>query len=243
MTSPSVAVAALVLAAALALGVAAAPVALLGAVLLAQGLVVAGWHRSLAVPGARGGRVVGALAAVASDALVLTGTGQRPLSAVPAVLACAVLAALVHQLARRDGRERLTASLTATVSLAVLVVLGAAFLAVPTGEDGRALVSAAAAAAALAVAGGVVRRRTGAPRRADIAVVAGAGALSAAVIVALDALPPVPALAVAASAAGLSWVATLLVSRSAAPDAVLAAGLPLVLAGPVAFVLGRLLVG
>lgn len=243
MTHPLVAPVALALGAALVLGAVTEPAVLLAAVVLAQGLVVAGWHRSLAVPGARGGLVVAAVAALASDGLVLADAGDRPLSAVPGVLALAVLAGLVHQLARRDGRDRLNASLTATVSLAALATLGSIFLAVQDAEGGVALVGAAAVPAALVVAGRVARQGLRGPGWADLAVMTAATAGAASAVVALGGLSPVPALAVAGTSAVVALAAAVLASRSAAPDIGVGAALPVVLAGPVAYVLGRLLVG
>jgi hypothetical protein len=239
----AVAAVALALAAALVLGSATAPAVLLVAVVLAQGLVVAGWHRSLDVPDVRGGAVVGAAAALGCDLLVLVEAGDRPLSALPGLLAVAVLAALVQQLARRDGRDRLTASLAATVSLTSFAGLGATYLAASDGEDGLGLVSAAAVAAALVVAGDAARHRLGWPPLLGTLVVAGAAALAALAVVALDGVAGGPAAAVAATAAVVAWAATVLVARTAAPDLGVTAGLPIVLAGPVAYVLGRLLVG
>lgn len=251
MTSPLVAAGACALGAALVIGAATDPGVLLAAVLLAQAVVVIGWHRRLDVPGATGGTVVAGAAALGSDLLVLADAGDRPLSAVPVVLAMAVLAALVHQLVRQDGRDRLTASLTATVTLAALASLGSTFLAVSEAEDGSGLVSAAATAAALVVAGVSVRRWRGGSQRTDIAVVAAAGALAALAVVALDGLPVVPAIAVAGSAAAIAWVASTLLARAPAAAAQQgawsgagpSAGLPMLVAGPVAYVLGRLLVG
>ena len=97
---------------AIVLGALTEPVVLLLAVALAQGVVVAGWYASLAVPGTFGGAVVAGGTALGADLVVLAEDGDRPLSSVPAVLAVSVLAALVHQLVRRDGRDRLTASPT-----------------------------------------------------------------------------------------------------------------------------------
>lgn len=252
MTSPLVAAGACALGAALVIGAATDPGVLLAAVFLAQAVVIVGWHRCLDVPGATGGTVVAGAAAVGADVLVLVDAGgeDRPLSAVPTVLALTVLAALVHQLARRDGRERLTASLTATVALAALVSLGSTFLAVSEAEDGLGLVSASTAAAALVVAGVWVRHRRGGSHRHDIAVVVVAGAVAALAVIALDGLPVVPALAVAGSAGVIAWVAGVLVARAPVagaqcgglPVAGPAAGLPVLVAGPVAYVLGRLLV-
>lgn len=243
MTHPLVAAVALALGAAIVLGAVTGQAVLLVAVVLAQGLVVAGWHRCLGVPGVRGGVAVGAVAALSSDGLVLAEAGDRPLSAVPAVLALAVAAGLVHQLARRDGRDRLNASLSATVSLAALATLGSTFLAAAQAQDGESLVCVAAVSAALVVAGRVARQRLRAPSGADLAVVVAAGAAAALGVVALGDLSAGPAFAVAATSGVVAWAATLFVARSAAPDVGVGAALPVVLAGPVAYVLGRLLVG
>jgi len=220
---------------------------LLAALVVTQAVVVATWHRCLGVPGGVGGAAVAGAAAVAADVLVLDGAGDQPLSSVPAVLALAVLAALVHQLARRDGRDRLTASLTATVSLAALAALGSAYVASLDVEHGPGLVSTAGVAAALVVAGVFARRRSGASNRYDIVVVPAAGAASAVVMVALEGLEVGPALAVAGVSALVAWVATVLVARApgsgSREGAALGAALPILVAGPAAYVLGRLLVG
>lgn len=243
VTHPLVAAGGFAVGVALVLGATSAPLVLLLAVLVGQGLVVLGWHRSLDVPGATGGTLVGAAGAVACDVLVLADAGDRPLSALPGVLALVVLAGLVHQLTRRDGRDRLIASLTATVALAGLVALGSTYLAASDGEDGPGLVSAAAVSAALVVMGGVLRRGLALPAVLDVVAVlvaAGAGALG---VVVLEGLDRAAALAVASTAAVVAWAATVLVARTNAPDPGVAACLPIVLAGPVAYVLGRLLVG
>jgi len=190
---------------------------------------------------------VAGAAAISADVLALDGARDRPLSDVPAVLALAVLAALVHQLARRDGRDRLTASLTATVSLAALAALGSAYVASLDVEDGPALVTAAGVAAVLVVSGVFSRRRSGASNRYDIVVVTAAGAASAVVMVALEGLEVGPALAVSGGSALVAWVASVLVARASGSGsregAALGAALPILVAGPVAYVLGRLLVG
>ena len=220
---------------------------LFAALVVTQAVVVATWHRCLGVPGAAGGAAVAGAAAIAADILALDGARDRPLPGVPAVLALAVLAALVHQLARRDGRDRLTASLTATVSLAALAALGSAYVAALDVEHGPGLVSAAATAAVLVVAGVAARHRLGGSHRHDIMVVTVAGGVAALVVVVLDALEVVPAVAVAGVSALVAWVTTVLVARSAGPGSregtALGAALPVLVVGPWAYVLGRLLVG
>lgn len=242
MSRPLAAAAALGLAVALVLGAATAPVVLLVAVVMTQGLLVAGWHRSLDWSGATGGAAVAGTAALGADLLVLAADGDRPLSGVPAVLALSVLAALVHQLLRHDGRGRLVHSLAATVTLAVLAVLASSYLAAGAADGGAALVAVAALPAGTVVAASVLRRRTGRSQWLDLAAVPAAALVSLAVPLLSD-LAVVPGLVIAASAALVAWVAGFVVSRSAEPDPALAAGLPLALTGPVAYVLGRLLVG
>lgn len=242
MSHPLAAAAALGLAVALVLGAATAPVVLLVAVVMTQGLLVAGWHRSLDWLGAAGGAVVAGTAALGADLLVLAADGDRPLSGVPAVLALSVLAALVHQLLRRDGRGRLVHSLAATVTLAALAVLASSYLAAEAADGGAALVAVAALPAGTVVAASVLRRRTGRSPWLDLAAVPAAAVLALAVPLLSD-LAVVPGLVIAASAALVAWVSGFVVARSAEPDPALAAGLPLALAGPVAYVLGRLLVG
>ncbi|MDQ1628944.1 MAG: hypothetical protein QOI54_2688 [Actinomycetota bacterium] len=225
------------LAAVLLLGAVSTPLLLAAAVLLVQGTVVARWYAALDVPGERGGAVVAALAALTADGLVVTHAGPRPMSPVAAVAAGAVLAALLHQLGRRHGRPRLTASLAATVTLAGLVVLGAGYLAGAAGDGGAATVAAAAVSVALVLASTALPG----PRR----VVRSAGtaaALLAGSAVAMVASPlGLAVLAVPAAAVATAWVALVVAARAQVPDPWLSAGLPFLAAGPVVFVLARLL--
>lgn len=241
MTSPSVAGAALALGGAIVLGAATAPWVLICAVLLVQGLLVAGWHHALDVPGRAGGAVVAGLAALAADLLVARGDGASTVSAVPAVLALAVLGSLVHQLARRDGRTRVNASLSATVSLAALAGLAATGLAVEELDAGVRLVELAAVTVALVVSVAVARRRLGGPSWLEPVLVAAVCGLAALVGAAVSDLRAGPALAVAAAAGGAAWVAVLVVAQAASPRAAVAAALPYALALPVVYLVGRLL--
>ena len=120
----------LALAGALALAGYADEAPLVLAVLVVQGLLVWGWYDALDVPGRTGGSVLAGAAAVTADVLLLVRDDTRALTPVAGVLAVAMLGAMVHQLARRDGRQRLTESLTATMTLVVLATLGALFVAV-----------------------------------------------------------------------------------------------------------------
>ena len=243
MTHRAVAAGAVALGAALVLGSATAPGVLLVAVLLVQGVLLSGWHRSLTVPGAVAGSVVAGAAAVGADVVVLLGEGDRPLDGVPALLALAVVAALVQQLVRRDGRPALASSLASTVTLAVLAAMAAAFLAADAAEGGAPLVAAAAVPAALVSGASVLRRRLGGPGWLDLIAVPVLAVPVGLVVAAVSELETGPSLVVSLCAAGSAWVAGVLVARSPAPDAAVAASLPFALAGPVAYVLGRLLIG
>ncbi len=70
---------------------------------------------------------------------VLAADETRPMEHVAPVLAVAMLAALAHQLARRDGRGELTTSLTATGAATVFAGLGSAWLALDVSRDGTGL--------------------------------------------------------------------------------------------------------
>jgi hypothetical protein len=231
------------LAAVVVLGAAAGEEVLLLAVALVQGCLVAGWHRSVGVPGAVEGALIAAAAALAADVLVLTAPADRPLARVPAVLALAVLGAVGAQLVRRDGRPRLVASLTATVCLAAFAALPAAQLAALGSEGGVPLVAATIVPAGLVAAADAVSRAGSGPRwlRPLLALVAALA--TGAVVGGLTRLAMDAAIATAAASGAVGWAGAVLADRAARPDPLLAAALPVALAAPVGYVLGRLLVG
>ena len=238
------AVAAPALGALLVLAAAAGTAPLVGALLLAQAAVVADWHRALGVPGLRGGVLVGAGTALAADLLVAAAPGDRPLRALPAVAAGALVASVVHQVVRRDGRVGLTSSLTATGSLGALVALVAMHLATAAEPDGAVLVATAAVPAALVAVAEAPRPVTGAPAWSGLPVAVGAAAATAAAAVAVaDGTGWSVALGCASAGALAGWVGTLVVARSARPGPALLAGLPQLLAAPAVYVASRLLVG
>ena len=229
----------LALAAALALGAYAGDVVLLLAVLVVQGLLVSGWHRALDVPGALGGVVLAGAVAVAADVLLLVRDDARPLTPVTGVLGVAVLGALIHQLARRPDRARLTASLTATMTLVALVALAALFLPAAQTRGEAALAALVALAAAVAVAADLL---PSVPLvRAAVAVAAGVAV--GGLIGALTGLAVGPAVLMGGVGSAVGAAGTALVRREPRPDLATAAAVPLALAGPVAYVLGRILVG
>ena len=243
-TAVVTAVAATALGAVLVLAAAAGTAPLVGALLLAQASVVAGWHRGLGVPGLRGGAVVGAATALAADLLVAAAPDDRPLRALPAVVAGALVASVVHQAVRRDGRAALTASLTATGSLGVLVALAAMHLATAAEPDGAVLVAAAAVPAAVVAAAEALRPVTGAPAWSGLVVaLVVAVATAVAVAAAADRAGWSVASGCAAAGAAAGWVATVVVARASRPEPLLLVGLPQLLAAPAVYVASRLLVG
>jgi hypothetical protein len=122
------------------------------AVIALQLVVVVTWHRSLDAPSAASGALVGGGLAAIVDVVVAT-TGDEPsLGPIAVVLGAGYLVAVVQQLVRHDGRERLVDALAATVSLATVAALGAAWVVLwqlPDGEDTVVVLAGAVVAAAV----------------------------------------------------------------------------------------------
>jgi len=229
----------LALAGALALAAYAGEAPLVLAVLVVQGLLVWGWYDALGVPGRTGGSVLAGAAAVTADVLVLVRDDTRALTPVAGVLAVAMIGAMVHQLARRDGRQRLTESLTATMTLVVLATLGALFVAAEQTLGGPALVALAALSAAIAAGASMVPLPT-----ALVTGIAAVGGLALGLLAAgITDLSVGPALTTGAATAAAALAAITFVRRVKQPDLATTAALPLLSVAPVAYVLGRILVG
>lgn len=229
----------LALAGALALAAHAGEVPLVLAVLVVQGLLVWGWYDALGVPGRTGGSVLAGAAAVTADVLVLVRDDTRALTPVAGVLAVAMIGAMVHQLARGDGRERLTESLTATMTLVVLATLGALFVAAEQTLGGPALVALAALSAAIAAGASMVPLPT-----ALVTGIVAVGGLALGLLAAgITDLSTGPALMTGAATAATALAAITFVRRVKQPDLATAAALPLLSVAPVAYVLCRILVG
>jgi hypothetical protein len=231
------------LAAALVLGGVIDPLVLLPAVLLTQVLLAVAWFPALRATSPLGGRIVVLGAAGAADVAVLAADETRPMEHVAPVLAVAVLAALAHQLARRDGRGDLTASLTATGAATLFACLGSAWLALDVSREGTGLLVLGAVAAAAPAVVELGRARLGRPRWAGaVWAAAVTGVAAAAVAETTDVSLPV-ALAAGAGAVVAARLGALLADRAPVPHPLLPAALPPVLVAPVVYLLGRLLVG
>ncbi|GAA4418765.1 hypothetical protein GCM10023169_08710 [Georgenia halophila] len=159
-----------------ALGAAALAVAgflsadLLQGVVLALGLVfAAGWPRLLDLPTAHGGSLVIALAALASVLLVRFGDFAQ----LSLVTGLAVVAAILHQMLRRDGRPRLVESISGVVSGAVVTVSAAGWVAIEANQASTELV--VTAAATIAAAAAVTALRASIAVVGSLAAVAGGG--------------------------------------------------------------------
>lgn len=226
------------LAAVLALAALAAEPLLAAVVLGTQVGFITAWFRSTPVPAARLGALLALAAAGAADALLLRapGGGLEPLAG---LLGGAFVLALVGQLLRRDGRARVAASLTATVTATVLAVSGALWLgAGALGATGPRREAAAVTAAALAV--GVLPALLPLPWWLTVPPGALTGALAGGVAAGG---PGGLLLGLVGGAVGTTGLAATSYAESRSRRAAVAATLPVLLGGPVAYLLGRVLGG
>lgn len=129
-------------------------------VIALQVVLVLTWHRSLGAPSAASGALVGGGLAAIVDVIVATTDDPPTLGPIAVVLGAGYLIAVVQQLVRQDGRTDLVDALAATVSLATVASLGAAWVVLIELEDGNVttvvLAGACAAAAVGRLAPGIV---------------------------------------------------------------------------------------
>lgn len=217
--------------------------ALLLGVLVVQGLVLVGWHRTLDVPGRLGGILVGGGAALAADLLVLADDGKEPLARVPAVLGLVMVAAVVHQMLRGEGRARLNVSLAGTVTGAVFASSASGYLAAEELDARGPLLAVTALAAGLCTLVPVVGARLRLPGWFELLLGPALAVPTGAAVAGLSALGPTDAVLLAVAAAAVATAAGAFVARAPAPARGVAVGLSFCAAGPLAYVLGRLLVG
>jgi hypothetical protein len=225
---------------------------LLGAgVAVVQVVFTLGGVRPAAVPAARPGAWLALVVSIGASVWMIVGDPSE-LWPVAALLGPAVVAAVMIQLARRGGRQALTASLTMTVAACALALLPVAWVALVGANGGVHAVW-------LGLLGvGVVGLAEVLPIpvavRRSLAVLL-AGALAAGLIFAAegvaDAVPTVGGVVLATVAALTAVTAVAAVDRVAEEVDRTTAGVltplrvtaPIVVAAPVAYVLGRVLVG
>ena len=209
-----------------------------------QLLLIAGWFRSaqLTSPGQAVGAIVSIAAAGAADIVLVRMHDRTEVRGLAGVLAALVVASFVVQLARRDGRARLTDTLAASIASGALAVAAAVLIAVRNGPDGTTMVAVALVAVAVGVLPlqGTLAWWVSIPAGLALGFGAGvlaghaAGGLSGGVIA-----------AVAAVAATLAVAARAAMGKSPA-DVVLwpvVATLPLVVVPTAVFVVARIMVG
>lgn len=251
------ALAAAALAGLLALAAIAGQPVLAAGVLFVQGMLAVGAVRSLALPSAHRVAALAMVAAATATMLLAFVADGADLSLAAPVLGLAFVPAVAIQLGRRDGRSALTLALSSSLLLVALAVLPAFWVALVDAGRGRAglptvllsLTGVAAAALVEMVPGSRALVRT-------VGVVAAGAAsalLSALVPAVAEEVPAVSALAIATCSSLLAAATWAVLDRVAAeassrwvPDEALrwwrAAG-PLAAVAPVAYVLGRVLVG
>lgn len=234
---------------------------LAGGVLIAQVVFVMGAVRVAPVPAANSAAWLALV--VGGGATGWTAWAGLPgLAPVAIVLGPALVLAIVIQLLRRDGRPRLTASLTLTVAACVLVVLPAAWVGLRYADGGSHAVALGLLGAGIAVLADALGVSAMVRRLLGVLIAAAAAAALAVWIETFSAVPAVSAVAIAAFGAVMAIVALAAVDVLGAEsrrrqerqlevgqnrDVAVAVTplrvvLPVVVAAPVVYVLGRILV-
>lgn len=169
----------LVVALMLAIAAAASPGLLAVGLLACAGVIAWGWAGALALPTPRGTLGVLTLGGLALVLAVLARDAAPWLVWLPAAAALSMIAALLHQLLRRDGRPRVVESVSAVVLALAIVGTGSLLIPASRTDLGIALVVGALAAAAASsvtdLLGTVPAAR---PWCTPVALLAGAGAAS-----------------------------------------------------------------
>jgi hypothetical protein len=232
-------------------------------VFVVQVVVALAWLATLDARGSTGGFLIAVAASIACD--VAVGIADSPdLGRTALVVGLAVLAGLMHQLVRRP-RRGVTLSLAATLSMAVFASCASAFVALRVEggggiADAAALFGAGVALAAARLVDLVVPRPAAVPgsRRGVIGLLVGLGGAAATGWFYGDAHSEVlgsdHGLRMAIVTALIALLADLAVDavlstappdedRSVAALSPLGMLLPVVLAGPAAYVAGRILLG
>jgi hypothetical protein len=223
----------------------AGPVLVALALALAAGVIAWGWSGLLGLPSPRGTTSVVALGSAAAIATALATRTDPFLAWMPAALAGSMVAAFVHQLARRDGRPRLVESIASTITAIAIVVSGASLVALPRTSHGAWVMaigmSAMAVSALTDLVGGSRRLRAW---LLPLAMLAG-GVVAIIVDLALDARnwggAALLGVLVAMISHSVRHVLAMLPAISAARSQLVSACASVLTGGVVVYVVGRLL--
>lgn len=107
-------------------------------------LVAMGWPRMLRLPAPGGSLLVVALGGLGAVAVTWYTPSEPVLRHLPSVLAISIVLAFLSEMMRRDGRRRLTESVTGTVAGIVVAVCSAGWVAAARTDAGAMLVATAA---------------------------------------------------------------------------------------------------
>jgi hypothetical protein len=204
------------------------------------------WRAGLTTRWLAAGGIIAAAGALVADVTLLRTQEHADVRGLAGVLAAVVGLAFVVQLARRDGRARLTDALVATVAAGALSIAGASLLGVRGGRGGVDVVAVALVSAGVAVL--PVQRRLPLWLSLPVGAIAGIGAgvlvgqhssvfdAGAAAAIAVVSV----AVALAARAVTLAQAGEPGPRWSLAP---VASALPLVVVAPGVLVVARIMVG
>jgi hypothetical protein len=207
-------------------------------------VVAVGWPTVVDAPARRGATVVIALGGLGALTVVTLTSGEPFLRELPEVLALAVLLAFVHELLRRDGRERLVESVAGAASGVVVAACVAGWVAAGRTSGGASLVVTGAlalavgsAVSALPVAGWLAALLT-------VVAAAGTGAGAGALLPVVDPIAGgLIGLAVGILVATLHRLFDRLRTMRTRWPALAGAVLPVTVTGILVYVVGRVLVG
>lgn len=209
---------------------------------VAQLLLVVGWFRTagLTTRWQGAGAVVAIAGAVAADVSLLRSRDHGDVRALTAVLAIMVGLAFVVQLARRDGRARLTDALAATVAAGALAIAAAVLLGVRGGRAGVDVVAVALAAGGVAVL--PVQARVPSWLSLPLGLLIGVG-VGAAIASQSSDVGAGTGVALAATAAVLALAGRIAVTPAGWRSPPVAVTLPVALLAPAVLVVARVMVG
>lgn len=227
---------------ALAAYVGEAPLAGVSAVLALA--VAVGWPGLVDAPSRRGSGVVIGLGGLGGVLAVALAGAEPFLRDLPGVLALAVLVAFVHELVRRDGRERLVESVAGAVSGVLVAAAVTGWIAAGRTADGVPVVVTGALALAVGSAVSALHLTGWLTVTLTILTAATAGAGAGLLVPGVEPLPGgVIGLAVGVLVAALHRLFDRLPAMRRRWPAVAGAVLPVTVTGILVYVVGRVLVG